>query len=439
MPTLRKEHSNSKQKPILITLALALFAVLLVVALAVIVPLMHSNPNHQGTAEASATPTGKHHTAGLYLGTAQGILQLDANTGASLKSYSWPHTPPFTSGTVEPYMFQAKGNMLYVGLNIRKPDGFLASTAIEALDLNTGAIRWVYSAPTTFGSAMTVANDTVYLSADNPADTTTLRSFVFALRATDGRLLATYPVPDTATQLTIANGFLYEQTRGNFYALELASGKIWSKLNTLGAEQGFWASQVTNGAVYTSLYQGQNSQIMVFHPQSGALIWQSQKIPGKVLNFAVVDNVMYFGTDAPLPGSAITSGAEVGRLVAYGIQQQKVLWEQPTDLVAQSYTVANGVVYAVISAAHAGQGIPAELIALRTEDGKLLWKATAGSENWPYQPLAPVISNGHLYVAAETDPRFPGTQLDMFSPTSGQLIWQQHFAARIWAFTLVTG
>src|SRR5260370_18349341 len=91
MQYIQKTHSQSpSMKPRLTLLAATLFAALLVVALAVVVPLLRSITQPNGPT-SPGTLTGSQALASVYIGNSNGILKLDSRTGATLKSYPWDH------------------------------------------------------------------------------------------------------------------------------------------------------------------------------------------------------------------------------------------------------------------------------------------------------------------------------------------------------------
>lgn len=446
MQTNPKIYTQSHTiKPRLALLAATLFAVLLVVALIVVVPFVRSNFNQPGpTASPGATPgttvspsvsPTSQVSGNIYIGTSQGILKLDPVTGATLRSYPWDRQLKQPIGTIMPYTLQTDGKLLYIGVNINNSEGHLFYAGVEGLDPNTGK-TWSYLAPTNDASTMAIANGKVYVSVDDPASTGIIsNSLVFALEAAHGtQLTSYYKLPVLVDYLTAANGFLYARGNGNLYGVNLVTRETWSQIARFGVNQGFSTFQIMAGVLYTTAYQGTGSRIKALRPETGALLWQSQEIPGRIFNFTIAQKVIYFGTDSPLPGVSVTPECSCdGRFDAYDLQQHKLLWEQSVGSVAQAYTVFNGVVYAVIYLAYAGGPVSPALIALSTDHGKLLWHAPT---DLLVERFDPVVFNDRVYIVGGTI-QAPGHQVLALAPTSGQHIWQMQFPGPISAFLVV--
>jgi outer membrane protein assembly factor BamB len=439
--TNKMQYIQGSQSPTrktrLALLAAVLFALLLVGALAVTVPLLRSISTQPGT--TPAVPPGTQSSAGIYIGDSSGIFKVNPRTGVTLKTYPWSHKQPFTAGTVQPYAFLTDGKLLYVGVNILDPNNEqMLYSAVQALDPTTGATRWIYDFSTNSSRAsMALANGVVYVNTES-FDTNTFTSRVFALRAANGTQSAVYTIPDAITRFSVANGFLYAQSFGHMYGINLATRASWKRVGPLGENRGFTAFQVVNGIVYASMYDGSQSNLVAYRGDNGAQLWKSAGIAGKIYNFTIAQGVAYFGTDAALPGIKAAPGCNCdGRIVAYDLHQYKVLWQQSAGNVAQNYTVANGVLYASTRFPYAGAPVPSEFIALRTSDGEPLWYIT----NAWLANLDPALADGRLYVVGSSDVQFPnrvGNHLYALQPANGHQIWDKQLAATISAF-LVEG
>ena len=427
------------RKPRLALLAAVIFALLLVGALAVTVPLIRSISTQPGT--TPVVPPSTQSSAGIYLGDSSGILKVNPRTGVTLKTYPWPHKQPFTAGTVQPYALLTDGKLLYVGVNILDPkNGQVLYSAVQALDPATGATRWIYDFSTDSpdsSAGMALANGLIYVSAEK-FDTNTFTSRVLALRAADGTQSAVYTIQDLITHFSVANGFLYAQSYVYMYGINLATRASWQRVGPVGENIGFTAFQVVNNVVYASMYNGSQSNLIAYRGDNGAQLWKSVGIAGKIYNFTIAQGVAYFGTDAALPGIKAAPGCNCdGRIVAYDLHQHKVLWQQSAGSVAQNYTVANSVLYASTRFPYAGGPVPSEFIALRTSDGKPLWHIiNAWLEN-----LDPALAAGRIYVVGSSDAQVPnhvGNHLYALQPSNGHQIWDKQLSATISAF-LVEG
>lgn len=421
-------------KPRMALVAATLVAALLVVALTVVAPLMRSLSNHSnatpGANPNTTSPTAVHTPKAVYITDGSGILKLDPNTGATLKTYHWPNKGIYqTGGTIEPYTLQMSGNLLYVGFKLINSGGHLIYGGIQAFDLNKGQMLWEFDGTTVQYTTLTLNNGTVYFSVDHPDITG--RSLAFALRGTDGMQLHSYDLPLSIKKLVVAHGFLYAKDFGSLYGLNLATGAHWNRQGPQGVDQGYTDFQVANGVLYASAYNGSSSYFDVLNTTTGAQIRSTKPIPGRVFNFAIVQNIAYFGTDKPLPN---VSGDNIGRFDAYDFSQFKVLWETTAPSVAQTFAVSNGTVYAVSSFPYAGGAVDPKLLAFNASNGQIRWNATAGDQDFYYTP---VVSNGHIYIAAASNPALGGRQMEMLNQANGHQIWKKSFSSPIGGYVVV--
>jgi len=432
------ETSPVKTRPFksrLALVAVTLFAALLVAALAVVVPFMrfHSTqPNNPAVTGKQTPPPAVNQPKAVYIATSSGILKLDPNTGTTLKSYPWPNklVSPQPGYTVEPFTLQMSGKLLYAGFKVRNSSGHLIYGGVQAFDTSKGEMLWDFEGQTVQNAALALTNETVYVSVDHPDIMG--RSLVFALRATDGKQLNDYDLPLSIEQLTVAGGFLYPLGYENFYGVNLATRATWHITGSQGANQGFSDLHVVNGVLYVSLYtKSTGSFILALNPATGKELWRTRAIPGKIFDFTIVENVAYFGTDQAPPN---VSGDTIGRFDAYDLGQRKLLWETAAPSVARTYAVANGTVYAVTQFPYPGGAVDPKLIAFSTNQGKILWNITAGSQDYSYTP---VVTNGHIYIATSTEPQYPGRQLEMVNQANGKTLWETPFSSQVGGYVVV--
>ncbi len=421
-------------KPRLALVAATLFAALLVVSLTVVAPFMRSlstQPNNPAAANKQTPTTVISQPKAIYISDSSGILKLDPNTGTTLKTYPWPNKGIYhTGGTIEPFTLQMSGKLLFVGFKLMNSSGHLIYGGVQAFDTSKSKMLWDFEGQTVQNAALTLTNGTIYISVDHPD--LVGRSLVFALRATDGKQLADYDLPLSIEQLTVAGGFLYPMGYENFYGVNLATRATWHITGSQGANQGFSDLHVVNGVLYVSLYKNSTgSFILALNPATGKELWRTRAIPGKIFNFTIVQNVVYFGTDQAPPN---VSGDNIGRFDAYDLGQRKLLWETAAPSVARTYAVANGTVYAVTQFPYAGGAVDPKLIAFTANHGKILWNIAAGSQDSSYTP---VVTNGHIYIAASTAPQYPGRQLEMVNQANGKTLWEKTFSSQIGGYVVV--
>jgi hypothetical protein len=446
------ENSSVKTraaKPRLMLIAATLFAALLIVALAVVMPFTHFHSTQPNTPARSNTqnpplaasqtvtgtqtqqPTG-NQAGSLYITNSSGILKLDPKTGQTLQSYPWPNKGIYhTGGTIEPYTLQMSGKLLFVGFQLRNSAGTLIYGGVQAFDTHKNQMLWEAEGTTNYHSTLTIANGTVYLSVDHPNIAN--NSLVIALGATDGSQLAVYTLPLPIYKLVVTNDFLYAKSYGDLYALNLATKAHWSKNGPQGAEVGFKDFQIANGMLYAAAYTGPSSYLVVLNAETGAQLWLTNPVAGEISTIAIVKNVAYFGTNQAPSGA---SSNNVGRFDAYDLSQRKLLWEIPAPGVPQADAVVNGIVYAATWYPYAGDPVGPRLIAVNATRGNILWSVSAGSQSIGY---APAVTNGHIYMAASDQPQYPGgQQMEMVDQASGKTLWKTPFSSQIGGYVLVS-
>lgn len=416
--------------------AATFFVALLVVALAVVGPFIHSlstRPNNPVVTGTQTPPPAVNPSETVYIANSSGILKLNSANGTTLKSYPWPNklVSPQPGYTIAPFTLQMSGKLLFTGFKLINSNDRPIYGGVQAFDTSKGKMLWNFEGQTVQNTALTLANGTVYISVDHPDIVG--RSLVFALRAADGKQLNNYNLPLSIQQLTVAGDFLYPMGYENFYGVNLATRATWHITGSQGTNQGFSDLHVVNGVLYVSLYnQNTGSVILALNPTSGKELWRTQAIPGKIYNFTVAQHVAYFGTDqAPFP----VSGDTIGSFDAYDLGQRKLLWETAAPSVARTYAVANGVVYAVTQYPYAGGAVDPKLIALSVNHGHMLWNITAGSQDYSYTP---VVTNGHIYIATSTQPQYPGRQLEMVNQANGKMLWEKTFSSQIGGYVVIS-
>jgi outer membrane protein assembly factor BamB len=421
-------------KPRLALIAATIFAALLIVALAVLVPFtrFHSTQPNTPAGINTQTPLPAGNQSGnLYITNSSGILKLNPNTGKTLQSYPWPNKGIYhTGGTIEPYTLQMSGKLLFVGFKLMNSDGHLIYGGVQAFDTSKDQMLWEADGTTNDQSTLTIANGTVYLSVDHPDIAN--NSLVFALKTTDGSQLATYTIPLPIYKLVVTHSFLYAKSYGDLYAINLVTKAHWSKNGPQGAEVGFKDFQIVNGVLYVAAYNGLSSFFVMLNAETGAQLWLTNPIPGEISNFTIVKNVAYFGTNKALSGA---SSDNVGRFDAYDFSQRALLWETPTPGITQAYTIINGTVYTATWYPYAGGAINPKLIAFNASHGNILWSVTAGSQDVGYTP---VVTNGSIYIAASDQPQYPGRQMEMVDQTSGKTLWEKTFSSQIGGYVVVS-
>ena len=200
-----------------------------------------------------------------------------------------------------------------------------SSSRVFALDTGTGYEIWESQDDVGVddNSIPAVANGLVYVGSNN--------GNLYALNASTGQTVWSYPVGEVNSSPAVANGLVYVSA-GSMYALDASTGQfIWS-YSTFGIYCGNFRDcgpSVANGMVYAL---GYGAGFYAFNANTGALIWDyplsGQSSP------AIANGVLYVGSE---DGTVNAINASTGTL----------LWHYKTGGdVHSSPAVANGMVFA---------------------------------------------------------------------------------------------
>ena len=281
------------------------------------------------------------------------------------------------------------------------------STGMQALDANTGKTLWTHAGLAGAGGSSSfppvLANGIAYIgtSQNGPG-----QSGVYALRASDGTLLWSYPATNTNfSPFTVDDGMIYVTawTSANaaepvvtILALRAGAGTLlWQYSFHDGIPTG--PAQVANGMIYFSMTQNTNPQggvVGALRGSDGSLAW-SQPVTGRPHIFALTGQTVYvaFGPDP------MNAGVE-----AFGAIDGTILWKNPQQIFPFP-VLADGVIY--------GNGPrPGQTIALDASSGKALWQASGA---FPSSTSEPVEENGAVYTI--------GNGINALRASDGKLLW----------------
>jgi outer membrane protein assembly factor BamB len=358
--------------------------------------MFRGNPAHTGVyrAHAIASPAlkWKFHTGGkviaspalangvLYIGSTDGNLYaLDAATGALVWKFG-THARIVSSAAVSngAVLFSSYDHYFY------------------ALDARTGALRWKYDMPGerrfaaehihgTYPAAEIMPDPfDVYTSSPNLWNGAVFfgsgDGTITALDAASGALKWTFKAGDTVhASPAIVDGVLYLGSWDSyFYALDAASGKeLWRfktgedpKIhNQVGIQS---SAAVADGIVY---FGCRDSNLYALDARTGKQVWvvntkgswviASPAVYGGVVYAATSDSARFFAVDAKtgrelfavtfnnwpmfsspaLAGDVAYIGSHMGKLLAFDLKKQNLLWSFETDGAKANlatYTNADG-------------------------------------------------------------------------------------------------
>ncbi len=258
---------------------------------------------------------------------------------------------------------------------------------------NVGSLlkKGSYTTGGSVGSSPAVVDGVVYVSSDD--------NNVYALQASNGALLWSYPVAE-ASSPAVANGVVYVGSYDHsVYALDARTGvKLWNYI-TDGVV--FSSPTVANGTVYVDSL---DSNVYALNASTGALLWKYTTTPGQYVNTspAVADGAVYVG------------GGD-GNVYAFNASNGHLLWQYTTDwYVYSSPAVANGVVYV-------GSCCNGIVYALNARTGSPLWSYTTGDN----VDSSPAVANGVVYIGSHNGNVYAldaGTGAKLWSYATGGLV-----------------
>jgi outer membrane protein assembly factor BamB len=255
-----------------------------------------------------------------------------------------------------PDVSTVKEGVVYVGTS---------EGTIVALQASDGTLIWQYTidlgpdVPSYLGpilcAAPTVSNGVVYVS---PAVNKPLEPYVYALQASDGRLLWQSRIPDsTSYPMIVVGDILYVSTPSGCLALLTRDGsRLWQqKLPALLCSP----PAIMHGNIYFSLqYLHEASFLYVLRASDGAFQWQQQLETGTAANNlttpALTQDTLFVGTGS-------------GALLALQANNGNRLWSYQTGgSFFSTPVVAENTVYI-----GANDGC---IYAVQATDGVLLWR-----------------------------------------------------------------
>jgi outer membrane protein assembly factor BamB len=332
-----------------------------------------------------------HFVGGDPTGVQQGqpmLSALDARTGAQ----RWQVKTLAVAGTL------ADG-ALYIDGSPQDATTF----AVEALDAGTGKILWQHSglngAVGDAFNAPVVANGVVYVSGEaiQPGGQTG----VYALRASDGSLLWSYPAVEiNLIPISLSDGVLIVSTGGpqkeGILALRAGDGSLlWQ--HPFAQDQGSLTQRavVAGGIVYFGLDQGMQGTVYALRLSDGQALWNHQ-VNGRPHIFGSTDTAVYV---AEVPGE------QTGEIDALKVSDGSLLWQVQVTRLLVYPTLADGAVYV--------NELPS-IAAFDAGTGKLRWQITTHAP--ATGSLAELAEAGGIVYLASNG-------IAAFSASDGRPLW----------------
>ena len=419
--------------------ALSLIAAACVAALIVGSMLFITNLAHQSqksTVTARGNTRQQTHVIlppGIYIGSQSSIYRLDARSHQVLWHQQLQNIAKVVSSGNVVYVLQS--NLSQGGQTI----GAVGIAAVTAFDANSGKVLWTH--PFKASGNMTInATDLalfqnwlyVGLSTERvvaPGTLVVIGGEVDALNVSNGKQHAVY-ASGGVDSLAVGTGILAISSDKGLQIYDLAStGKtpLWQiprKTQTT-----VFSLSIVNVSLYAITSnnndlagEGQSS-ITAYKVRTGDVVWKSPTFPGDALQrFTVDQNVIYFGT-LVFHITTAQDSSWTGNVYAYDTLTNKQLWSQPVPGGVQvAPVVSNGMLYVTADSLSNGQSVPAHVVALTTAQGTIKWQQPLANE------LADslCISNGVLYTTngSSSDRVSPPDGLYALNAESGSVLWE---------------
>jgi outer membrane protein assembly factor BamB len=372
-----------------------LVAVLVVALLVGSMLLVLNNITHsdRGFASPGTITQTQGSPSSIYIGGVSYVARLDKQTGKQLWKYSYSATGPYAEKII---VFDT---IVYVGMVDLRNTMAESTSAVLAIDAQTGHLRWSHTFKSAVLKDLVTAGNRVYVGNDGlPAST------IYALDTRSGAQYATYQISGNVQTLSVTNSALYVGSTNGLSALSLSNGKqLWYKASMQPVP--LVEAYIVNKVLYIAIQDDgkvTSYHVAAFNTSTGEKLWQGD-IQSEVAALAVVNDKVFVGTVAdtiPLKGS----------LRVYDAHNGKLDWTTELDGMLQGApAVDNNLVY--VSIFHSTQ-LPAEVAALTLDNGHIQWR-TPIAAGWVTQAA---VSNRVVYVS-----RSDSTPKSVNTPKSGTI------------------
>ena len=332
----------------------------------------------------------------LYVGTHDSLVALQASTGSvvwtfpaafgtgqlpavvgGVAYYVVPESGVMPeSGTV--YAINAKNGSLLWHTRLNGAGGYSTPAVdggvvyvssrkgVDALNARDGSRRWHVELDTSASnsSAPTLANDMIYFGAGwqrypEPPPPTAACVCLYALRASDGSVVWTYPTSDFVFDApTVVNGVVYgSDSIDGLFALRASDGKLlWSRPDMVSIPT------VVQGVIYVG---GRDDRLHALSARDGSQVWQAGPLG--------------CGSPTVSDGGVIYIGGTAG-LVALRASDGKLLWCSKTHFDTQHVfstpVVSQGVIFVRVFCTYGSIFCEDQVLALKASDGSVYWSKT---------------------------------------------------------------
>jgi outer membrane protein assembly factor BamB len=416
-----ERQPQSKRRRFLEMLVAVLIMTTLVGSMALIFKIRQ--PSTVNVGSSTRTTIGKTQTptpatidqTGLYIATQKGVDRVNLQTGKIIWhiAVDYAGQPLVMGGMV---FFSHEDSQNYY---------------LEAVNALTGKQLWRKN----YGSSTFLqgAHGTLYDSSCVTINATTgaTKCFIYAIKASTGEQLWSYPTPLGTLWIAVQDGVTYGVSNTQFFALNASTGTpIWQKtLLQYPDQQANPTPLLSNNVLYFSSCNTTKQStafggcyFYAFNASNGGELWHKPVNNTVLTSPTTSDGIVYYGSSNP--------GSNKGVIYALDTQTGAILWTYNTDgafsPLVRPLIATRGVVYAQIDLA-GGNSI--SFLALRVADRSVLWSKNLAM----YYEGTPVLDNGLIYVTVgqhnvEAFHANDGTQATSYTDNT----------ASITGFTLVT-
>jgi outer membrane protein assembly factor BamB len=345
-----------------------------------------------------------------------------------------------TIATLQPF---SQDGLVFISYVYEDTQTGVRHGVVETFDPATGATRWrrevaseIVSEPVVSGAVLYVSAAVFAVGSGSPPPESGL---VEALDSQTGAVLWRRALDATPLPPTVVNGQVFvmtsQQFGGHVLALSASDGSIiWDYASdapvSIGGDTengGSTAPLVRNNLVYVQATDrdpsgGANLALLALNTRDGSVAWQYQT--GGIAATPAFNQA----GDTLCVSAGVTPNTSV--VVGLAATSGHVRWRLTDTGGLSGCTLGGDAFY--LTEGSASQ--PGSVLALNSQDGRLLWKVATNSPVVDDGLLAPTVAPGGLVGVYLTGPAttsgMPVWRMAMLRASDGALVWQRDFQGR---------
>ncbi len=355
-----------------------------------------------------ASAAGHLDQAGLYVADGESLYHLAVQGGSLQPSWRFKLDTCFVRQETPVPGLKNEGIVYPSISNVVVADGLVYFSGRErdrsylyALRATDGALSWRKESS---NSGLLFLNGLIYTETSANAN----ENAILALDGRNGSTRWSYHYPsnpiDQAHGLeTVGDGKVYVSTANTLFALDAASGKrLWSR--QVEDQQTFDAARFFDGVVYATSastcfnceVEAASSLAYAFDPASGKQLWQSKRVAGYLSPPAEVQGVVYFGS-------------QDGTVYALHAQDGTQIWRGKVGGEVRTLPRVNNGVCCMLEL-DIFKLYPIQIVT----HGNQIWSYVTTGEYDGYEDIS--VGSGTVYVAGQS------TSIDIVRASNGVLL-----------------